>query len=232
MPFARRRSGSGDAAIVKLSADGSTILYSTFLGGSRNDGATSIAVDPFGNAYVTGNTASTDFPTTAGAFQAINKGRDISFVTKLDQTGGALVFSTYLGGSLDDQMSAIAIDANRNVIVVGGSASSDFPTTPDALQRISRGGTDIAFSQLDSSGSILLYSTLLGGDNTDVANGVALDGAGNVYLTGLTFSSDLPTHDRRISEDSNARQQCLRDQNHVGTHPRLLDVFGRHHSGQ
>jgi hypothetical protein len=191
--FRTTRAGSSDAAIVKLSADGSTVLYSTFLGGSRSDGASAIVVDAFGNAYVTGDTASTDFPTTSGAFQTINRGTDIGFVTKLDPTGGALVFSTYLGGSLTDQMSAIAIDASRRVIVVGGSTSSDFPTTPDALQRTNRGATDIAFSELDASGSVLLYSTLLGGDNTDGPRAVALDGAGNAYMTGVTFSADFPT---------------------------------------
>src|SRR5205814_8754446 len=131
--------GAGDAFVTKLNPTGSALVYSTYLGGSSSDAGSGIAVDAAGNAYVTGGTGSTDFPTTIGAFQTTKGGgfRD-AFVTKLNPTGSALVYSTYLGGSGDDYGYGIALDALGNAYVTGGTGSTDFPTTPGAIQERKR----------------------------------------------------------------------------------------------
>jgi len=130
--------GSGDAFVTKLNAVGSELEYSTFLGGSRGDGGSGIAVDVSGNAYVAVSTGSTDFP-TANAFQAANGGSANAIVTKLNPSGSALVYSTYLGGSIGDTSSGIAVDSSGNAYVVGFTQSRNFPTA-NAIQAAYRGG--------------------------------------------------------------------------------------------
>jgi len=190
--------GSYDAFVTKLSADGSTRIYSTYLGGSAADYAKGIAVDASGNAYVTGITSS-DFPTTPGAFQTNGRGYYDAFVVKLEVDGSALVYSTYLGGSTGyDQGFGIAVDASGSAYVTGATSSIDFPTSPEAFQP-SFGGGDwywgVAFvAKLNAAGSALVYSTYLGGGSSyDYANGIAVDAAGNAYVTGLTCNSNFPT---------------------------------------
>src|SRR5204862_138035 len=129
-----------DAFVAKLNPAGSALVYSTYLGGSGFDSGAGIAVDAAGNAYVTGFTASTDFPTTAGAFQttfvnAFDSDTD-AFVTKLDSTGSTLVYSTYLGGSSTESGAGIAVDASGSAYVTGQTESFDFPTTPGAFQSV------------------------------------------------------------------------------------------------
>jgi hypothetical protein len=175
-----------------LSADGSVLLYSTYVGGSDSDGGNSIAVDASGNAYVTGYTLSTDFPVTAGAFQTTLGGRGDAFVTKLNAAGSGLVYSTYLGGSRSDSGSSIAIDASGNAYVTGNTYSSNFPTTPGAFQTRFGGEGDAVLSKLNAAGSALIYSTYLGGTSFDVGEGIAVDAAGNAYVTGDTSSLDFP----------------------------------------
>jgi hypothetical protein len=174
------------------------LSYSTYLGGSGTDYANGIAVDSAGNAYVTGYTTSTDFP-TAKPLQATNKaatGSGTAFVTKLNPTGSALVYSTYLGGSKVDEGLAIAVDAAGNATVTGGTASSDFPTV-NPLQgtcgTCSNGYATGFVAKLNPIGSALVYSTYLGGSAYDEVDGIALDAAGNAYLTGYTTSTDFPT---------------------------------------
>jgi Beta-propeller repeat/Abnormal spindle-like microcephaly-assoc'd, ASPM-SPD-2-Hydin len=183
----------------KLNAAGTALVYSTYLGAIYDPGARGIAVDASGDAYVTGTTYS-GFPTTPGAFQTTDAGGGLdAFITKLNGSGSALVYSTYLGGSGDDFGLGIAIDASGNAYVTGyTSSSSDFPTTPDAFQTIYGGGlTDAFVSKLNPSGSALLYSTYLGGnqdeDEFDGQGGIAVDASGNAYVTGSTFSSNFPT---------------------------------------
>ncbi|HKS95644.1 MAG TPA: SBBP repeat-containing protein [Terriglobia bacterium] len=165
------------------------LSYSTYLGGSRSDSGTGIAVDSSGSAYVTGYTFSADFPTQDPA-QAYAGSTD-AFVTKLNAAGSALIYSTYLGGSADDLAAAIAVDAAGNAYVTGSTDSLDFPTL-NALQSSSAGGTDAFVTKLDPSGA-LSYSTYLGGAFTDVGQGIAVDSSGSVYLTGSTLSVDFPT---------------------------------------
>ena len=188
--------GNYDAFITKLNAAGSALVYSTYLGGSSEDGAfNGIAVDASGNAYVTGYTYSSNFPTTPGAFQTSGGGgtRD-AFVAKLHVAGSALVYSTYLGGSDYDVAWDIAVDAAGNAYVTGQTHSSNFPTTPGAFQTSYGGGAYDAFiTKLNAAGSALLYSTYLGGSDYDEGSGIAVDATGNAYVTGLTYYFNFPT---------------------------------------
>ncbi|MBN8886222.1 MAG: SBBP repeat-containing protein [Rudaea sp.] len=190
---AKQGGGSSDAFVSKLSADGSTLLYSTFLGGNGYDAGRSIAVDTGGNAYVAGFTQSKAFPTTAGVVQPTLKGTTDAFVAKLSSDGSTLVYSTYLGGSGSDSAYSIAVGANGNAYVTGFTQSTDFPTSSDAIKTGS-GITRAAFvAVLNSNGGQLNYSTYLGGSNSDGGRGLAVDLDNNVYVTGFTSSSDFPT---------------------------------------
>jgi len=191
-----------DAVVTELNATGSALVYSTYLGGSGEDQGFAIALDSLGNAYVTGSTASSDFPITPGAFQTTYGGRGDAFVSKLNAAGSALVYSTYLGGRGFDGGSGIALDVLGNAYVTGSTTSSSFPTTPGAFQTAPGGGLDAFVSKLNTDGSALLYSTYLGGRGQDLAgNGpgsipagkpIAVDAAGNAYVTGTTQSSNFP----------------------------------------
>jgi hypothetical protein len=188
--------GFGDAFVTKLNPTGAALVYSTYLGGSDDDEGLGIAVDALGNAYVTGVTFSTNFPTTAGAFQTASGGSVDAFVTKLNPTGSApLVYSTYLGGSGLDEGLGIAVDALGNAYVTGDTTSTNFPTTVGAFQTTYGGGFRDAFvTKLNPTGSApLVYSTYLGGSGGDIGWGVAVDAAGNAYVTGNTTSTNFPT---------------------------------------
>jgi hypothetical protein len=173
-----------------------SVSYATYLGGTAEDDAYGIAIDSNGNAYVTGQTASTHFPTVAGSYQTSNAGGFDAFVTKISSSGSTLVYSTYVGGSGNDSGNAIAVDASGDAFVAGGTASStDFPTTAGAKQTTFGGGSLDAFVfELAPSGGSLTYSTYLGGSGTDVAAGIALatDGSGDAFVVGSTGSADFP----------------------------------------
>jgi len=185
--------GYDDAFVTKLSPTGSALVYSTYLGGKSYDEAHGIAVDASGNAYVTGFTYSSNFPIVAGAHQSALGGYDDAFVSKLNPTGTALIYSTYLGGSGYDEGHGIAIDSSGNAYVTGFTYSSNFPTTRGVLQTTARGGFDAFVTKLNATGSTLLYSTYLGGSNDDFAYGIAVDSSGNAFVTGKTYSSNFPT---------------------------------------
>jgi hypothetical protein len=186
-------SGNGvDAFVSKLSPSGSTLVYSTFLGGTGAQNANAIAVDASGNAYVTGFTTSSDFPTTANAFQpAIGAGESI-FVTKLSASGSAFVYSTYLGGGSFDSGQAIAVDDAGSAYVTG-LTSGGFPTLSPVQPGLGGGSYDAFVTKLNPSGSALIYSTYLGGSGNDEGTGIAVDAMGNAYVTGHTNSPDFPT---------------------------------------
>ncbi|HEV3278136.1 MAG TPA: SBBP repeat-containing protein [Terriglobia bacterium] len=183
----------GDAFVTKINPSGSALVYSTYLGGSNSDTAFSLAVNSAGNAYVTGKTYSTNFPTTSGAFQTALPGVHNAFVTELNTTGSALVYSTYLGGSGEDTAAGLAIDGSGNAYVVGRTDSTNFPTTTGAFQTTEQGGDDGFVTKLNPTGTALVYSTYLGGAADDAANGIALDSSDNAYIAGQATSSGFPT---------------------------------------
>ncbi len=177
-----------------------TLVYSTYLGGAHVDDGFGIAVDLNGSAYVTG-LAGVGFPTTPGAYQTVFGGGSgiipcDAFVTKLNPSGSALVYSTYLGGNGFDEGSAIVVDGSGNAYVVG-STSGGFPTTPGAYQTAYGGGGSNAFvAKLNAAGNSLVYSTYLGGSGLlygESGQGIALDASGNIYVTGETSSTNFPT---------------------------------------
>lgn len=189
----------GDIFVLKLTPAGDQLIYSTYLGGSGDDVAFALAVDGAGNAYVTGLTTSTNFP-TVNAFQPTLRGRpplglDIhpfdAIVAKLNPTGTALLYSTYLGGDGDDQGIDIAVDAAGRACVAGRTTSTNFPTARPLMGRLA-GGTDAFVARFSPDGATLEFSTYLGGRGDDFGEGIAVDGAGNIYVAGITASADFP----------------------------------------
>ncbi|CAM3230149.1 SBBP repeat-containing protein [Paenibacillus lupini] len=168
------------------------LTYSTFLGGSDTDAGFSIATDQFGNAYVTGQTVSFDFPITPGAFEPFIDGSSTVFVSKLNAFGNVLEYSTFLGGSSADQGNGIAVDDFGHAYVTGQTLSPNFPTTPGAIQPFNGGNQDVFVTKLSPDGSSLVYSTFLGGQGEDIGFDIAVDGMGNAYVTGTTNSFDFP----------------------------------------
>lgn len=211
----------GTAFVSKLNAAGTALIYSTFVGGSGFGHAQGIAIDSVGDAYIAGYTDSSDFPVTTNAAQPKTHAGSSSdytgFVTKLNATGTALVYSTYLGGSGGpayaggdgcnyggDSAGAIAVDNSGNAYVASTVESKDFPVTTNAYQLVNRttasDGLTGAVTKVNPSGTAFVYSTYLGGSGSayndpplgDQANSIAVDGSGNAYITGTTSSADFP----------------------------------------
>ena len=184
--------GGGDAFVTKINSSGTALVYSTYLGGSGGDWGNDIAVDTSGNAYITGGTVSTNFPTVS-AIQGSYVGNYDAFATKINSSGTALIYSTYLGGSGEDVGFGIAIDTSRNAYITGYTASTNFPTA-SAIQGSNAGGSDVFVTKINEPGSSLVYSTYLGGSSSDGGYriGIAVDPSGNAYITGLTYSTNFP----------------------------------------
>ena len=211
-----------DAFVSKISADGSTLLYSTYLGGKFQDVANGIAVDSFGEAYVIGTTISPDFPVTTLAFNTLCGGDGQcgaswnpnhlmvtnAFVTKLNVEGSGLVYSTFIGYYENVRGNAIVVDSNQIAYLTGQVGPNltptvtitppnvpppPFPITASAFQPTFGGGTtDVFLIKLSATGTTGLYSSYLGGSNEDIGYGIAADNSGFAYLTGLTYSTNLP----------------------------------------
>jgi hypothetical protein len=193
-PLQPANAGGGDGFVSKINPSGSALVYSTYLGGSGRDYGSSIAVDTASNVYVTGLTASTNFP-TKNPFQASNAGGDPgcacdSFASKIS-SAGALVYSTYVGGSGTDYGSGTAVDSSGNAYVTGSTDSINFPTE-GSFQTSNGGSYDAFVFKLNPMGSALIYSTYLGGQKNDYGNGIAVDSTSNAHITGETFSTDFP----------------------------------------
>ncbi len=187
--------GGNDAFVVKLNQAGSGLVYGTFLGGWGNEPGRSIAVDAGGSAYVTGNTDSSNFPTTPGAFDtSFSVGDNDAFVAKLNPAGSALTYSTYLGGEANDYATAIAVDGSGAAYVTGYSISPNFPVTAGAFDTALDGG-EAFVAKMNAAGTGLVYATFLGGSVEDLGNGIAVDGSGAAYITGDTWSIDFPVTD-------------------------------------
>jgi hypothetical protein len=181
---------SPDAFVAKISADGSELVYSTFLGGNLADRGNGIAVDDYGNAYVIGSTFSSDFP-TANASQSSHLGNLEVFVAKISAGGSVLDFSSFLGGTGSDSGSDIAIDQAGNIHVVGSTESSDFPMVSAFQADYAGGARDVFVSKLSSQG-VLLSSSFFGGGLFDEATGISVGGDEGAYITGRTSSAFLP----------------------------------------
>jgi hypothetical protein len=202
-----------DAFIAKLNPSGSALVYSSFLGGSGFDDAFGLAIDGSGDAFITGQTDSSNFPTTKGSFRpnqilACMVGATLpcldAYVVKVDPKGSSLLYGTYLGGTGDDSGIGITLDSAGDAFVAGSTASLDFPGTTGFYQPNFGGGTtsvcpnsflcgDAFVAKLNPQGSALIYATYLGGAADDAATSIALDGAGNAYVAGITASSNFPT---------------------------------------
>jgi hypothetical protein len=204
--------GNGDAFVAKLDSTGTALIYSTYLGGSKGiagqtcsgaDSAFGLAIDSGGDAFVTGQTCSVDFPIkpepivgpppTPGAFQTTYGGNGDAFVTELGSKGDTLVYSSYLGGSGADWGYAITVDSSGHAFVTGATQSGDFPT--QSPFQASKAGLQNAFvTEVSFDGTALVYSTFLGGSQTDTGQAIKVDGSGDAYIAGYTFSSDFPIH--------------------------------------
>jgi photosystem II stability/assembly factor-like uncharacterized protein len=189
--------------ITKINPNGTSVIYSTYLGGSGADNGLAIALDSNGNAYVTGWTLSTDFPVTQGAFfQTVPPSGINTFVSKLNSTGTGLLYSTYLGGSNFDEGDAIAVDAAGEAYVAGRTGSIDFPIVSVVQTEYGGGYSDVFLTKLNSTGSQLLFSTYLGGSSDDgsfssaftkIGIGLAVGPTGDAYVVSATQSPDYPT---------------------------------------
>jgi hypothetical protein len=195
--------GGSDVFISKLDATGSSLVYATYLGGSAGDFGKRIALDGTGAVYVTGQTFSLDYPTTPGSFQtSATANTNEAFVTKLDPTGSRLIYSTFLGGAEGlDAAYGLGVDSTGAAVVFGFTGSSDFPAT---------GGTfhpnnfDVFVAKFTPSGDALAWANFLGGSNEEDAYNLALDRAGNVYVTGQTASSDFPVTANALDPTKNS----------------------------
>ncbi|MHA2362833.1 MAG: SBBP repeat-containing protein, partial [Candidatus Hodarchaeales archaeon] len=205
--YNRSRSGATDIYLAKLSANGSTLFYSTFFGGSNSEFSGGLGLDIDGNIYVTGATISSDFPITTNAYDPTYNGNQDIFITKFLADNFSLDYSTYLGGNESEETLAtsVSFDSANNLILTGDTLSSNYPTTANAYNRTFLGGSmvppagepiccgDIVVSKLSVNGSILLYSTFLGGSQGEKPHGIVVDNTDNIYLTGSTNSPDFPT---------------------------------------
>ena len=221
-----------NAFIAKLNPTGTSLIYSTYLGGSVSDNAVGIGIDASGNAYVTGITTSTDFPIANGsaAIEPIAPPKTITigsqtsgFFAELDPNGANLLYSTYLGGNGTDTPAGIAVllaapDGNPNAYIVGTTTSDNFPFTPNALQTTNKSATNagtgenVFVSQIDpmrSGLSALIYSTYLGGSINDVGSAIAVDANSNVYITGFAGSSDFPTSTNAFQSSLSGRKNAF-----------------------
>jgi len=186
---ARAFSGSVDAWVMKLSADGATVLYTTFLGGSGDDRALGLDVDSSGNAYVTGYTTSNNFPTFFGIQNSRAGGRD-AFVVKLNPQGSTILFSTYFGGGANDTANGIAVDSFGQPYVAGETESWNFPLR-FPFQTSLKGGRDAFTFKIGLTGA-LSYSTYLGGSGEDRATSIAVSDTLTPYVAGCSTSLDFP----------------------------------------
>ena len=195
--FDRNYSTSWDYVVFKLNPTNASYIYSTFLGGTSNDYYPSIAIDAEGAAYIVGQTTSTNFPTTAGAFDRSHNGSWDYSVSKLSPDGSSLIYSTYLGSTGREQYAwltdKIAVDSSGSAYITGSTGSSNFPTTAGAFDRSRAGGFDAFVTKFSPDGSTLIYSTFLGGSSNELSQGgIVVDSEGSAYIAGVSASSNYP----------------------------------------
>ena len=169
------------------------LTYSTYLGSTGGETGYSVAIDGSGDAFVTGVTASTTFPVTAGVYQTTYAGDADVFVTEFAPDGRSVIFSTFLGGTGTDTPAQILLDSSGNIYLVGTTTSSNFPTTSSVFQPTYAGNQDAFLTEMKPDGSALIFSTYIGGTGTDFGTSMAFDASGDIYVTGSTNSTDFPT---------------------------------------
>jgi len=187
--------GQTDCFVTHLNRNGSQILNSVLFGGAGDDQTRGIDLDGSGGVIVTGYTGSTNFPITNTAYNTSNNGQNDCFVTRFNSTGSQMVYSTYIGGSMVEWGVGVINDGSGGAIVTGWTNSANFPTTSGAFDTVYTGGVengDCFITHLNSSGTQLVYSTLLGGSNVDVGRILTSDGGGGVIVMGMTNSTDFP----------------------------------------
>ena len=185
-------SGGQDAFLMKLTPNGGDIVFSTFLGGSGDDFANDLAIDPSGNVIVVGTTSSPNFVTAHPLQPAFGGGNTDAFVAKFSSDGQINIYCTFLGGAGDETGNGVVTDSSGNAYVTGSTTSLNFPIA-NPYQVNNAGGMDAFVSKINSTGTLLVYSTYIGGSGDEVGNGIAVDTAGNVYITGTTTSTNYPT---------------------------------------
>ncbi len=186
--YDENHNGAQDAFIVKLNISQNLLEYATLVGGSEYDNVISIVVDGDNCAYISGNTGSSDYPTTSGAFQTINPGL---FLTKINEDGSTLVYSTFLGGQDEERLGGIAIDIDKNVYLTGSTKSNDFPVTNNAYNSTYNGSGDVFFSKININSNILEYSTYIGGSSGDNGIKVAIYENSNIYIE-TSLNTNVP----------------------------------------
>jgi len=185
--------GSNDLIIFKLDSDLTTLIQSTYLGGSNSEMTSGLDLDSSGNLFVEGKTASTDFPGITGGAQTVNAGNYDLFVSKLSNDLTTIIQSTYLGTSVSDINGAMMIDSSDNVFVTGSTLSStDFPGTTGGAQTVNAGNYDLFVSKLSNDLTTIIQSTYIGGTADDIIRGIGVDSSDNVFVTGRTASTDFP----------------------------------------
>jgi subtilase family serine protease len=233
-------SGTADGFVARVNAAGAALEYSTFLCGSGHDSPNDIAVDAGGHAYVAGSTGSSDFPTVnplqgapGGGVSAVT-----GFLSKLSPDGSGLVYSTYLGGSVNDVINGLALDAQGNVYLTGETESSDFPTTPGVLQEQPGNRlcyyelcTDAFVTKVDAAGSAIVYSTYLFGEISEAGSRIAVDGAGNAYVIGTTTSGYFPILDAFQTANRGLADAFVAKLDPDGTRLVYSSYLGGSHSG-
>ena len=191
-PVQTTLAGSYNPFILRLDSTGQKLIFSTYFGGDDDDECRAIALDKHGNIYLTGFSSSNSFPITTNSYQPVNAGGFDTFAVKFDAQG-RLLYSTLIGGNVDDQGYGIAVDENGDAYITGYSESDTFPQAGNPLSNARHGGKDVFLTEVNSTGTGLLYSTLFGGSADDYGYGIALDAAGAAYITGKTGSPDFPT---------------------------------------
>jgi len=190
--FQNGNAGINNAFVLRLDQSGSSLIFSTYIGGGSDDRGFGIALDNQGSVYLTGAASSVDFPTSPGAFQTRIRGGLDCFVAKFDSQGNA-IFSTLIGGGSDDQAFAIAVDGFGNSYITGQTASDSYPQANASFQHSRHGDLDAFVTEVTADGSGLVYSTFAGGGGADIGQGIAVDPSGSAYVVGNTSSDDFPT---------------------------------------
>jgi PKD repeat protein len=218
LPLQGSLRGTTNAFVLKLGPSGDTIIYSTYLGGDNIDNGNAIAIDPQGNAYITGTTTSVNFP-TINEFHTYNlNGAQAAFVSKIDSTGSSLVYSGYLDGNSPTTGAGIAVDNAGNAFVTGETyALAEFPIV-NAFQSQSGGNADVYLTKIAPNGGSTIYSTYIGGSGYDSGASIAIDSAGNAYITGTTDSPNFPIKNAPQQNPSGALDAFILKMSPDGNH--------------